>query len=183
MRSRAGRERRGAGKRDLLAEHGADRDLVGVGVAGHPSPGALRTIFPISSSLPSASTIGAGSVSRSSRRRARRHRGVEIVGALSHSLASTSSSLRPAPGRNATTPDPARQADAADIDVAVDLLDPRNGSGGEEPHQAGDVARRAVRQPELDRGVRRSEPEDQEQLVAVVAGREPDRARVLPTTV
>ena len=46
---------------------------------------------------------------------------------------------------------PARQADAAEIDVAVDLFDAGNGAGGEEPHEAGDVARRWVGQPKLDR--------------------------------
>ena len=85
----------------------------------------------------------------------RRDRRVEVAGVLSQNFASTVAARGERDDARS-----AGQAKAAEIDATVDLLNAGNGPGGEELHEARDVARRPIRQTELDRAARhRSEPE------------------------
>ena len=76
------RERRRAGERNLLAEHGADRDLVWTGVARHAPPGSaphdLPDQFVVAERVDDRRRIGVEVEQAPSRR----HRGVEIVRTL-----------------------------------------------------------------------------------------------------
>ena len=79
----------GAGHGDLLAEHGADRDLVAVDVAGHPQAGTRGTSGPSTGSPPSTSSTATGSQSASSSRRTRSTPAVVSRRSSSANVAST----------------------------------------------------------------------------------------------
>ena len=118
-----GGERGGTAQRHLLAQHGANRELLPVDVRrARAVPGAPRTSGPSSGSAPSTSLTLYGSESRSSRARERC-----IAAARSRRSASQKRAWTwPSPGRSSTRAGAVRQSQAAAVGAVEHLLHARH---------------------------------------------------------